>query len=87
MNELTLHSSNYNNFAAFYGLQCYLYKWEGEYLTKYSEEHIAFDFLFLHLYSHEPPEPFRNEECCRQWQEDFLPKAESIAAFVRKSFR
>lgn len=85
--ELALHSSKNDNFAAFFGLQRYLHKWGGEHLTKYSEEHIAYDFLFLHLYSHEPPESFRHDEYCRQWQNDFLPKVESTAAFVRKSFR
>ncbi len=87
VNELTLHSSRNDNFAVFFGLQRYLHKWGGESLTKYSEEHIAYDFLFLHLYSHEPSEPFRNDEYCRQWQDDFLPEVESIAALVRKSFR
>ena len=87
VNSLTLHSSNSDNFAAFFGLQRYLHKWGGEYLTKYSEAHIAYDFLFLHLYSHEPPEPFRHNEYCRRWQDDFLPRAESIAALVRESFR
>ena len=51
------------------------------------EEHIAYDFLFLHLYSYEPPELFRNDEYCLQWQDDFLPRSESIAALVRQSFR
>lgn len=82
-----MHSSNNDNFAAFFGLQRFLHKWRGEYLTKYSEEHIAYDFLFLHLYSCEPPEPFRQSEYCHQWQVDFLPRAESLAATVRKSFR
>lgn len=85
--ELTLHSSNNDNFAALFGLQRFLHKWGGEYLTKYSKEHIAYDFLFLHLYSCEPPEPFRHNEYCLQWQENFLPKVENIAATVRKSFR
>ncbi len=85
--ELTLHSSNNDNFAALFGLQRFLHKWGGEYLTKYSKEHIAYDFLFLHLYSCEPPEPFRHNEYCVQWQADFLPKVENIAATVRKSFR
>lgn len=85
--ELTLHNSNNDNFAALFGLQRFLHKWGGEYLTKYSKEHIAYDFLFLHLYSCEPPELFRHNEYCLQWQEDFLPKVENIAATVRKSFR
>lgn len=84
--ELTVHSSNNDNFAAFFGLQRFLHKWGGEYLTKYSEEHIAYDFLFLHLYSRKPPERFRNVDYCVQWQENFLPRVESIAAIVRKSF-
>ena len=31
--ELTLHGSNDDNFAAFFGLQRFLHKWGGEYLT------------------------------------------------------
>ncbi len=85
--KLILHSSNNDNFAAFFGLQRFLHKWGGEYLTKYSQEHIAYDFLFLHLYSYDPPKSFRHAEYCLQWQEDFLPRIESIAAIVRKSFR
>lgn len=87
VDSLTLHSSNSDNFAAFFGLQRYLHKWGGEYLTKYSDTHIAYDFLFLHLYSYDPPDLFCNDEYCRRWQDEFAPRAESIAAFVRQSFR
>jgi hypothetical protein len=27
------------------------------------------------------------DECCRQWQHEYKPKAESFAAVVRKSFK
>ncbi|BDD86001.1 hypothetical protein [Desulfofustis limnaeus] len=46
---LTLHEKDQNNHAAFFWLQRLLHKWGGEYLTKASREHIAYDFLFLHL--------------------------------------
>jgi hypothetical protein len=85
--ELILHQSQNDNFAAFFGLQRFLHKWGGEYLTKYSEEQIAYDFLFLHLYCFEPPKQFRNDEYCRQWQHEYKSKVESLAAVVRKSFK
>ena len=85
--ELILHQSQNDNFAAFFGLQRFLHKWGGEYLTKYSEEQIAYDFLFLYLYCFEPPKQFRNDEYCRQWQHEYKPKVESLAAVVRKSFK
>ena len=68
--EVILHQSQNDNFAAFFGLQRFLHKWGGEYLTKYSEEQIAYDFLFLHLYCFEPPKQFRNDKYCRQWQHE-----------------
>ncbi|MCS6776674.1 MAG: ankyrin repeat domain-containing protein [Chloroherpetonaceae bacterium] len=85
--ELALHRSMNDNFAAFFELRRFLHKWENRYLTRYSREYIAYDFLFLHLYAHEPAEPFRDARYCYEWQEKFLPRAESIAAIVRKSFQ
>ena len=85
--DLRLHDNLNYNFAAFFALQRYLHKWGGEYLTKYADEHIAYDFLFLHLYQHEPPAPFRMEEYCQAWQKEFAAEVESIAAYVRRSFR
>jgi hypothetical protein len=64
-----------------------LYKWGGEDLTKYAEEHIAYDFLFLHLYSIEPPKIFQDPDYCLAWQRQYQPQAEKIAAVVRRSFR
>lgn len=84
---LTLHEAEEKNFAAFFGLQRYLFKWGGEYLTKYSEKHIAFDFLFLHLYRLDPPAEFSDENYVLQWNQDFRPSAETIAAYVRRTFR
>src|SRR6188768_2125727 len=55
---LQLHSNQNDNHAAFFGLQRHLNKWGGEYLTNYSDEHIAYDFLFLHLYKAEVDERF-----------------------------
>lgn len=84
--SLQLHDNLNDNFAAFFGLQRYLHKWGGEHLTKYSDEHIAYDFLFLHLYRHTPAS-YRHEEYCRAWDERYAPRVEEIAAYVRKSFR
>jgi len=50
--SLTLHVKQEDNLAAFFALQRFLHKWGGEHLTKYADEHIAYDFLFLHLYTH-----------------------------------
>lgn len=87
VDELTLHRSMNDNFAAFFELRRFLHRWENQHLTRHAREYIAYDFLFLHLYSHEPAEPFRDVRYCYEWQEKFLPRAESIAAIVRKSFQ
>ena len=84
--SLRLHDNLNDNFAAFFGLQRYLHKWGGEHLTKYSDEHIAYDFLFLDLYR-QTPVAYRHEEYCRAWDVRYAPRAEEIAAYVRKSFR
>lgn len=84
---LTLHPNNDDNFAAFFALQRFLFKWGGEKLTKYSDEHIAFDFLFLHLYATEPPKAYSYPEYCLEWRQKYAPDAERYAAQVRKSFR
>ena len=84
---LTLHAEPLNNFAAFFALQRHLGKWAGVYDTKYSSAHVAFDFLFLHLYHRETPAEYRNPEYMEEW--NALPQAEieAAAAFVRHSFR
>lgn len=84
---LSLHADDNLNFAAFFGLQRYLHKWGGEYCTKYSDEHIAYDFLFLHLYGREVPQHYRVAEYCDKWQREFADCKEEIAGFVRNSFR
>jgi len=56
--SLILHPDQNRNFAAFFALQRFLFKWGGEHLTAYSSEHIAYDFLFLHLYRLSPRRPF-----------------------------
>ena len=58
IDSLVLHADENGNFAAFFALQRGLHKWGGERCTKYSEEHIAYDFLFLHLYRLDPPTEF-----------------------------
>lgn len=84
---LNLHSAQDDNFAAFFGLQRYLFKWGGERLPRESKEHIAFDFLFLHLYRLEPPARFSNEEYVSRWNREFIQSAEATAAHIRNSFR
>lgn len=85
--SLVLHTDQNANFAVFFALQRYLHKWGGERLTKYSDEHLAYDFLFLHLYRTEPPAEFTHLEYTNRWQRECVEKAETYAAFVRKSFR
>lgn len=85
--ERILYEDQNRNFAAFFGLQRFLYKWGGEHNTKYSDEHIAFDFLFLHLYRLEPEQRFCDPTCDREWQHTHGPWAESIAGYVRQSMR
>jgi hypothetical protein len=59
----------------------------GEHLTKYCPEHIAYDHLFLALYRHEIAEELVSIEWNRVWQQEYLPRTEMIAAYVRNSFR
>ncbi len=87
VNSLILHDSQEDNFAAFFGLQRYLFKWGGEYLTKYSDEHLAFDFLFLHLYLADPPLRFTDEQYALRWNQEFKNSIEETAALIRNSFR
>lgn len=84
--SLVLNLSISDNFAAYFGLQRFLHKWGGEYLTKESKEHIAYDFLFLHLYSVEPPEEFCDAKYCSQWIDEFQGDIEYIAANVRQAY-
>lgn len=85
--ERVLYEDQNHNFAAFFGLQRFLYKWGGEQYTNYSDEHMAFDFLFLHLYRLEPEQRFGDLSYTKQWQHVYVPWAESIAAYVRQSMR
>lgn len=84
--SLIMHESENDNFAAFFGLQRFLGKWGGDRLTKYAAEHVAFDFLFLHLYQKEVPAQFLNADYSEMWNREFKPHSGAIAAVVRKSF-
>jgi hypothetical protein len=75
-----------HNFAAFFWLQR-SFRWGGEHLTKYSVAQIAYDHLFLALYRQEVAEEFACLEWNREWQQQYLPRAEMIASYVRNSFR
>jgi hypothetical protein len=83
---LTLHPDLNDNFAIFFWLNR-SFHFGGEHLTKYSRDHIAYDHLFLALYRYEVPEEFACAEWNVQWQREFLPCAEMVAAYVRNSFR
>lgn len=84
---LTLFPDDLMNFTAFFGLQRCLYKFGGESLTNYSREHIAYNFLFLHLYHREVPEGYRDERYCLEWRRQYQYRAEEIAGVIRSSFR
>ncbi len=84
--RLVLHARESDNFAAFFYLQRFLFKWGGAQLDKLAAEHMAFDFLFLHLYRSDPPPEFQEDKYMTQWRRDFAPRAEEIAAYLRKSF-
>lgn len=84
---LTLFPDDLMNFTAFFGLQRCLYKFGGESLTNYSDEHIVYNFLFLHLYQREVPEEYRVEGYCLEWRRQYQYRAEEIAGVIRSSFR
>lgn len=83
---LTLFDDPLKAFAAFFALQRFLFKWGGERLTKYSPEHVAFDFLFLHLYMREVTEEFSDERYMTEWRRFAPERIELAAAHVRQSF-
>ncbi len=83
----SLHEDPLKNFAAFFALQRFLHKWGGEHYTKYSQHHIAYDFLFLECYRRDVPAEFVDAEYQRKWQGLSQDEVEAAAAFVRNSFR
>lgn len=85
--SLILHEDQNRNFAAFFCLQRGLHKWGGEHSTKHHPDHLAYDFLFLHLYRFDPPAEFTHPQYAAQWRRDHAAQAEATAGFVRKSFR
>jgi len=87
ISSLRFYDKQEHNMAAFFCLQRFLNNWGGERLTKYSEERIAYDHLFLHLYRVPPPPEFTHEEYNLRWHNEFEPDIETVAAFVRSSFR
>ena len=84
--ERRLHEDDRLNHIAFFALQRYLGKFGGEDRTPYSDEHIAYRFLFLHLYRQPVPRGFESEEFTSRWEEEFAPRAEEIAAEVRRTY-
>lgn len=80
---LTLHPVQEANLAAFFGLQRYLCKWGGERLGPESPEHVAYGFLFLHLYRAEIPTEFMMRDYVERWDRDYRDRVEPIASMVR----
>lgn len=84
---LQLFPEDLDNFATYFALQRHLFKWGGEHLTKYAPEHMAFDFLFLALYTLPTPEPFVCQEYESRWLRYSPEDLETAAALVRGTFR
>ncbi len=64
---LRLHPTTEENFAAFFALQRWLFKWGGEMQAESAAGHTAFRFLFLHVHHLPTPPDFVNPEYDRQW--------------------
>ena len=84
--SLTLHADPLKNCAAFFALQRFLGKWGGEYHTICAREHIAFDFLFLHLYAQDVPAEYQDADAMHRWGAFKSADIESAAAYIRNSF-
>jgi hypothetical protein len=84
--ERQLHEDDRLNHLAFFALQRYLGKWGGEDRTPYSDEQIAYRFLFLHLYRQPVPRGFESQDFPPRWEDDYAPRAEEIAAEIRRTF-
>lgn len=72
------------NHATFFALQRFLGKWGGETLAEESREHLAYRFLFLHLYRAEIPPEFVPEWSVGGMRDLDLGRLELIAARVRE---
>ena len=80
---LCLHADEEENFAACFGLQRGLCKWGGEMLPPVSREHVAWRYLFLHLYRQPVPIRFRLHEYADRWERERTHLIEAHAALVR----
>lgn len=85
--SLELYPNPLDNFAAFFALQRFLYKWGGEHLTAFSREHLALRFLFLDVYRLEVPDEYRVESYCDEWSRKYAADRERLAAAIRATFR
>ena len=85
VDTLRLHSDDDLNFAACFALQRFLCKWGGEMLPPESREHVAWRYLFLHLYRQEVPVRFRHPEYAERWDREFAQTASAHAALVREA--
>lgn len=80
---LRIHPTTEENFAAFFALQRWLFKWGGEMHSQAAADHSAFRFLFLHLHHLPTPPRFVNPECQRKWHGIDLKVVAEHAAIVR----
>jgi hypothetical protein len=80
-----LHADDRGNFLAMFALQRSFGKSGAENLTPYSDEHLTYRLLFLHLYRLPTPKGFEHHEVARRWERDCVPRLEQLAAAVRKT--
>ena len=87
VDTLVFHDDENANFATFFALQRWLFKWGGETLPYSAPDHTAFRFLFLHLYSQPTPEGFAVEEYQTRWRRLPAEVVNRHAAAVRHALR
>ena len=81
--SLRLHPTDAENFATYFALQRWLFKWGGEMQAESAAGHTAFRFLFLHLHHLPTPTVFVHPEYERQWLGIDIAIVAEHAAVVR----
>jgi 5-methylcytosine-specific restriction enzyme subunit McrC len=79
-----LYPENEKNAAVFFALQRFLCKWGGEQLPESSNERIAFNLLYLHLYKEGIPKSYKHEEYGRRWERISERDKEAVARYLRE---
>ncbi len=65
------------------------FKWGGEFLTRYSDEHLVYMMLFLHVYREEIHRDYQYSDfgCFTKWEREYKPVREKLAAQIRQTLR